>query len=420
MGNFEQEIKNLKEENKLIWNKEKTFNIFTVLVKNYDEVRLHSRFITSLLDPNGVHRMGTRPLELFMECINCGFQCSENTKVTPNSSDWTEDGDIDILIEDSIQNFAIIIENKIYSGDNNSDSECGQLQKYFWQIQNAKYRQNGKVTKERANKHRYPSDKIKVYYLTLDGHNPNEYSTSHNNARFKDLKKEVKNISYGKEIKKWLEKLNEVKKDEYCSKYVNVAIEQYNEVINEIVGNVELNIKLTDLVNNHFNEVKYLESDKLEEILGERFVDVKWHTITNLLNELENSLNSAGFELQEREQPMHLSVTDMIHHPKKHSPLYFRIKRDDAIWTLQADDKCPEKGFFLGVDKSTQKDLHFDHNENEDDGWYFRIYMDNNQRINLWNFHNEKTFNIFNQAELKEVVNNIVKFVDNQIGNSKT
>lgn len=55
MGNFEQEIKNLKEENKLIWNKEKTFNIFTVLVKNYDEVRLHSRFITSLLDPNGVY-----------------------------------------------------------------------------------------------------------------------------------------------------------------------------------------------------------------------------------------------------------------------------------------------------------------------------------------------------------------------------
>lgn len=45
------------------------FNIFTTLLKEEDEVRLHTRFIHCLLDPAGFHDCGTLFLDLFLAAL---------------------------------------------------------------------------------------------------------------------------------------------------------------------------------------------------------------------------------------------------------------------------------------------------------------------------------------------------------------
>ena len=42
------------------------FNLFTTLLNKGDEVRLHSRFIASLLNPKGLHYQDSLFLEIFL------------------------------------------------------------------------------------------------------------------------------------------------------------------------------------------------------------------------------------------------------------------------------------------------------------------------------------------------------------------
>ena len=43
---------------------EETFNLFSILLNERDEVNLHSRFISVLLDPEAPHKMGSTFLSL--------------------------------------------------------------------------------------------------------------------------------------------------------------------------------------------------------------------------------------------------------------------------------------------------------------------------------------------------------------------
>lgn len=434
---IQQEIEILKKNSS--WEKgKKHFNVFTTLLKNSDEVYLHSRFITSLLDPNGTLNMGHRPLEIFMECLNLNseFKCGEYTIVTPNCTNHTEEGDIDILIEDTVQDFAIIIENKIYSGDNNSDPECGQLQKYFWQVQNAKLRQKGVADRERENKHPYPDDRIEVYYLTPDLHPASSYSMSYGKGEeYVDLTNRVKRIGYGEGqvITEWLKKLL---KEDNCCEFAKEAIRQYLEVIKEIVGDVELNKKLSDLVSALLDKNKEMKCEMLKELLGDRFIDVQWHAIASFMDNLGNELQQLKIEVEGRSS--HLAITDLLYHPNKHTPIYFRIKQNGIVWTLQADDRCREKGFFLGIDKETEpnKDnaseiqnlLSKIGNVTPIEGWHIVKYLHECTiefegkemtlpLLNLWDFTQGDTFDLLNEEERKNIAKQYADFVKQELNN---
>jgi len=134
------------------------FSIFDVLGWRTDEVKTHSSFIVGLLDSQGNHACGDKFLQAFLNVIECNDikldvrsakVCSEyNTG--PINKKKTEGGILDIIIES--EDKAIIIENKIYAGD-----QKNQLLRY----------QN------------YAKKKYKKYYLlylTLDGHSPSEDS----------------------------------------------------------------------------------------------------------------------------------------------------------------------------------------------------------------------------------------------------
>ena len=146
------------------------FNMFGMLGVAHYEVT-HSAIIAGFLNPKELHGQGDKFLKLFLSVI--GDETGLDTK---NSSVYTEfsndDGRIDILVEDD-RNKAIIIENKIYAGDQNE-----QLKRYD-HFASKKYR-NG----------------YSLYYLTLEGGNASEQSA-------KDAK--YRCISYSRDILNWIE-----------------------------------------------------------------------------------------------------------------------------------------------------------------------------------------------------------------------
>lgn len=96
---------------------EEAFNIFRLLRKETDEVNLHSRFLAELLNPKGSHGMGDAYLRLFLE--QCEF--TPAAFHVPTARVTRERDRIDILIRNDLQ--AIIIENKIWAGDQDRQLE---------------------------------------------------------------------------------------------------------------------------------------------------------------------------------------------------------------------------------------------------------------------------------------------------------
>ena len=179
-------ISKLYEQEKKVEEKKREegefFNVFNTIGLRTEEVRLHSAFIAELLNPKGSHGLSQRFLQAFLEVI--GVQddyfdhrrcpCGIITERWIGPKTEIEGGQIDIIIEDG--KHAIIIENKIYAGD-----QTNQMLRY-----------------NNYGRKKFP-DGYKLVYLTLDGHEPDKCSLG--NAKF-----DYDTISYENEISKWLEK----------------------------------------------------------------------------------------------------------------------------------------------------------------------------------------------------------------------
>src|SRR5690554_7656522 len=88
------------------------FNLLSSVLSVNDEVRLHTRFIYSLLNPKGKHYQGTRFLELFLEVI--GRQDWVDLASATVRKEYCPDGQgdqIDLWITDGKRQ--IVIENKL-------------------------------------------------------------------------------------------------------------------------------------------------------------------------------------------------------------------------------------------------------------------------------------------------------------------
>ncbi|KJS34182.1 PDDEXK-like family protein [Stutzerimonas kunmingensis] len=105
------------------------YSLIASMLKPSNEVTLHSRFLCSMLDPNGLHYQGGAFLELFLKALperiwgcNGGRLDPERAKVL------REKGSIDILIYDGER--ALIIENKI-----NAPDQPYQISRYIGCVQ---------------------------------------------------------------------------------------------------------------------------------------------------------------------------------------------------------------------------------------------------------------------------------------------
>ena len=264
------------------------FNIFNILGLSTREVRLHSSLLAELLNPNGSHGMKDIFLKLFVDKLypvkpdetNGTNERVEKDRPVESSvkpvelfeikgatvkvEKWignlnkekTEGGYIDIYIKNSA-NQSIVIENKIYAGD-----QEGQLRRY----------------------HNFDKT-AKLVYLTLSGEDADDYTTkNHQYSKITPIC-----ISYADHIKDWLEKCREKATNHpilretitqyiYLIKYLtnqttNKNME--NELVKLILGNPE-HIKSVQQIFNvwknvdtfHFQIIQNLKTP-IEEIAKE-------------------------------------------------------------------------------------------------------------------------------------------------------
>lgn len=150
---FFENLNLINKKYKLLNSNQENFNIFSILRNEYDEVNLHSRFLVELLKNKNY---GKKILELFLGKLGV-----EGIKVKKYQvfSEYLvkQNGRIDILLKlySNEKRKIIIIENKIYAGD-----QYEQLKRYYDSM-----RLEG-----------YLDDEIELVYLTLYGEELSEYS----------------------------------------------------------------------------------------------------------------------------------------------------------------------------------------------------------------------------------------------------
>jgi len=208
------------------------FNIFKTLGLQSSEVRLHSAILTDLLNPLGSHGQSDLFLKIFVRQQKItGFdtksaiaEYEKNTGFI--NSEYTKGGRIDILITDKY-NKHIIIENKIYAGD-----QKNQLLRYYNFDRNAH-----------------------LFYLNLFGAKPSEFST---NTLISESQYSI--ISYSYDIIEWLE---ECKRDAVSLPVIRETICQYINLLKQLT-NQAIEEKMKDEIKKVItNNPDYIDSIEL-------------------------------------------------------------------------------------------------------------------------------------------------------------
>ena len=193
----QERLKKEKEEGKC-------FNVFSALNMCSDEVRLHSRLLATLLNPKANHGLENEFLKSFLIALGLPEDyityCKEQIVERP-IGEVTEatGGRIDIILED--RGHAVIIENKIYAGD-----QPNQL---------LRYHNYGVKT--------FGENNFKLVYLTLYGNKSSPDSLGGENFEF------IK-FSYAQDVLKLLKKLMKSKP----KKPVHSTIEDYITIIKQL------------------------------------------------------------------------------------------------------------------------------------------------------------------------------------------
>ena len=224
------------------------FNLFTTLLEPHEEVCLHTRYLEHLLNPEGTHDCDELFLELFLKVVGlAGLDAKKCTYVT-NEHDTAGLGNIDIYIE--FENAVLVIENKIYAGD-----QSKQLQRYF---EYATQKKKGAVC---------------VLYLTLDGHEP-----SLDSRGWLKEGEHYQRISYREDILKWL---GLCLQHTYAFVNINQAMQQYKDLVSRLCGR---NLKEKDM-------------DKIKEMIADRPEIVRY---VKQLHKIFEEIESAPLKMAEQ------------------------------------------------------------------------------------------------------------------------
>ena len=227
----QQEERNRKGEN---------YNLFSILSIERYELK-HSALIANLLDPEGSHGCGDAFLRAFFEIALKGtaypFDSSSPDSCTehytgPIAGDTG--GRIDILVKSS--HYGLIIENKIYAGDQDK-----QLIRY-----------------DNYGKEVFGADGYLLVYLTLYGYDASKESTATKSAEEVGYLR----LSYAEDILRWLEQCARLA---YDKPLVRESLNQYIRTIKQLTYqdmNQENIRKIIDLAVDHPEVVATLSSNR--------------------------------------------------------------------------------------------------------------------------------------------------------------
>jgi len=239
------------------------FNLFNIFFLNNVET-IHSLFIAELLRPNGRHKQGNLFLELFLKQLKINdFEITKEIIVETEhyagqiDLNYDEGGRIDIVIYNT-KGQAIFIENKIYAGDQKK-----QLIRYY------------NYSKKFINP--------RLYYLTLFGTSPSEYSIKSENYKLEINCNDFIIISYHKEILIWLETCINQSTDNS----VKETIKQYLNTVKKLT-----NQTLNDKMKNEIKELLVTNIDYFDSFESIRFItdEIKSELTVELINELNNRI----------------------------------------------------------------------------------------------------------------------------------
>ncbi len=220
----------VKKHNDLAATTGENFNVFSILDLSTAEVRLHSKLLAELLNPRGSHSLGDVFFKLFINRLNSSHDIGEHLKYSKTEDVFVEvekwtgkldtstdtGGYIDIFIKLS-DDRALVIENKIYAGDQES-----QLRRYY---------------------NFYKNKKPVLVYLTLDGREADEITTKNNKYPEEFIQPIF--LSYKNDIKGWLE---ECRKEATNLPVVRETITQYINLIKFLTGQTISNNMKNELV----------------------------------------------------------------------------------------------------------------------------------------------------------------------------
>ena len=197
----QQEERNRKGEN---------FNLFSILSIERYELK-HSALIANLLDPKGSHGCGDAFLRAFFEIALKGtaYPFESSTPLDSRTEHYTgpiagdTGGRIDILVKSS--HYGLIIENKIYAGD--QDKQLIRYDNYGKEI--------------------FGADGYLLVYLTLYGYDASKESTATKSAEEVGYLR----LSYAEDILRWLEQCARLA---YDKPLVRESLNQYIRTIKQL------------------------------------------------------------------------------------------------------------------------------------------------------------------------------------------
>ena len=244
------------------------FNVFALLGRETDEVHTHSAILADLLNPKGSHGKGVAFARLFPPLE--GLISEEELRTATVGAEITvgNNSRIDILIE--TDRTCVVIENKIYAGDQDR-----QLERY----------------------HQYASStgkNFKVYYLTLQGDSPSEGSLG-------DLAEgRVTCVSYKTDVLNWLE---------LCIKEVALVpqireiLSQYRALVGKLtgIGQRNMTMELKELLKQEQGGAYNFE---LAPAIAEAYAELSIETEFKFWDELRTRLvrsNGSGVLLDIRD-----------------------------------------------------------------------------------------------------------------------
>ena len=249
----------IKEQRIEKFERGENYNIFNDLGFMSDEVHLHSMFLANLLNPKGSHGQRGKFLEVFLKMLQKSFPAIsadsleldtaiasvEVEKFIGRQTD-SEGGRIDIYLTDG--KHSIIIENKIYAGDQHH-----QMLRYW----NYGMSQKGDDTEK----------SFVLIYLTLDGCSPSKESLG------EDLKEnDIVCLSYKSDIRGWLDRCVELASR---TPLVRETINQYISTIDILTNNVmEDNKELFDILS---------KEENLDAVFD--IIDSKENLINHIIND---------------------------------------------------------------------------------------------------------------------------------------
>lgn len=183
------------------------YNIFNILNVHSHETKLHTPFLCHLLTPTQSHEQGMLFFNSFLEAL-IGISAAQVSNVSVSEELSFYDGRIDMFITytQDFQKKAILIENKVYAGD-----QSMQLERYCEYL----------LSKG------YSSSNFKIIYLTPYRKDPTPHSISPQKLLNFKNQGTIICLGYNQDISKWLTNIL----DSIQSIQVKEIVKQYIHVI---------------------------------------------------------------------------------------------------------------------------------------------------------------------------------------------